>query len=70
MLARLFDAKIDVTYILCDNQSCINMTENLVFHDKSNHIEVRYHFIRDMVSERLYKAQVCSYRGTSDRCVN
>ena len=44
-VADLFDAEIDVTDILCDNQSCIKMTKNPVFHDKSKHIEVRYHFI-------------------------
>ena len=28
MLVGLFDEEIDVTNILCDNQSCIKMTEN------------------------------------------
>ena len=55
MLAGLFDEEIDVTNILCDNQSCIKMTENPVFHDKSKHIEVRYHFIRDMVQKGAIK---------------
>ena len=45
MLEGLFDAEIDVTDILFDNQSCIKILENLVFHDKTNHIEVRYNFI-------------------------
>ena len=31
------------------------MTENPVFHDKSKHIEVRYHFIRDMVQKGAIK---------------
>ena len=39
MLAVLFDAKIDVTDILCDNQSCMKMTLNLVLYDKTKHIE-------------------------------
>ena len=25
------------------------MSENSVFHDKSKHIEIKYHYIRDMV---------------------
>ena len=49
MLAGLFDEEIDITDILCDNHSCIKLIENQVFHDKSKHIKVRYHFIRDMV---------------------
>ena len=53
MLARLFDAEIDATDILYDNQSCIKMTKNLVFHDNSKHIEIIYHFIRDMVQNEV-----------------
>jgi hypothetical protein len=30
----------EATVILCDNQSCIKMIENHVFHDKSKHIEI------------------------------
>jgi hypothetical protein len=37
------------TVIHCDNQSCIKLSENPVFHDRSKHIEIRYHFIRDWV---------------------
>ena len=35
--------------ILCDNQSGIHLSENLVFHDRSKHVDIRYHYIRDMV---------------------
>ena len=48
-LEELFNAEIDVTDILCDNQSCIKMTENPLFHDKTKHIEIIYHFIRDII---------------------
>ena len=40
LMSCLFDIDLDTTVILCDNQSCIKMTENLVFHDKSKHIEI------------------------------
>jgi hypothetical protein len=49
LLTGLFDLEMEATTILCDYQSCIKMTENPVFHDKSKHIEIRYHYIRDMV---------------------
>ena len=45
----LSDLQLDATCIHCDNQSCIKLSENLVFHDKSKHIEIKYHYIRDMV---------------------
>ena len=31
------------------------MTENLVFHDKSKHIEIKYHYIRDMEQKGFVK---------------
>ena len=40
---------LDTIVILCDNQSGIRLFENPVFHDRSKHIDIRYHFIRDMV---------------------
>ena len=55
MLSGLIDAEIDVTDILCDNQNCMKMAENPVFHDKSKHIEIKYHFIWDMVHKRVVK---------------
>jgi hypothetical protein len=50
--------------ILCDNQSCIKMMENHVFHDESKHIEIRYHFIRDMMQRGAVKLQ---YVGTDEQ---
>ena len=49
LLFDLFDLQLDATSIHCDNQSCIKLSENTVFHDKSKHIEIKYHYIRDMV---------------------
>jgi hypothetical protein len=45
LLAGLFDQELDPTVIYCDNQSCIKLSENPVFHDRSKHIEIKYHFI-------------------------
>jgi ATP sulfurylase len=46
--------------IYCDNQSCIKLTENLVFHDRSKHIEIKYHFIRDCVQRGAVKLEYIS----------
>ena len=46
-----------MTCMFCDNQSCIKLLENLVFHDKSKHIEIKYHYIWDMVERGAVKLQ-------------
>jgi hypothetical protein len=49
LLKDLFDLEMEATVILCDNQSYIKIIENPVFHDKSKHIEIWYHYISDPV---------------------
>jgi len=48
-LVGLFGRESSLTVIHCDNHICIKLFENPVFHDRSKHIEIRYHFIRDWV---------------------
>ena len=48
-LVGLFGRELSLTVIHCDNQICIKLSENPVFHDRSKHIEIRYHFIIDWV---------------------
>jgi hypothetical protein len=49
LLTDLFNHEMDPMNIHCDNQSCVKVSKNPVFHDKSKHIEIKYHYIRDMV---------------------
>ena len=42
-LADLFGHEMDSTIIHCDNQSCVKLLENPVFHDKSKRIEIKYY---------------------------
>jgi hypothetical protein len=57
LMSGLFQERLETTVIHCDNQSCLKLTENPVFHDRSKHIEMKYHFIRDMVQRRTIKLQ-------------
>lgn len=41
--------EIAPTIIKCDNMSAIAMTKNPVFHSRTKHIELRHHFIRNLV---------------------
>jgi len=53
-LRRVFDGlkqkQQGSTTIYCDNTSVIALCKNSVFHQKSKHINTRYHFIRELVS--------------------
>ena len=39
--------------VFCDNTSAINVSKNFVQLSKSKHIEIRYHFIRDLVEDKI-----------------
>jgi len=45
--------------IYVDNISAINLVENLVFHQRSKHIDIRYHFLRDQVGKNMIKLEYC-----------
>jgi hypothetical protein len=49
LLTGLFGQELQSTMIHYDNQSCIKLLKNPVFHNRSKHIEIRYHFIKDRV---------------------
>jgi hypothetical protein len=60
LLTGLFGQELGPTMIYCDNQNCLKLTKNLVFHDRSKHIEIRYHFIRDHVQRGAVKLEYVS----------
>ena len=54
LLYDLFDLHMDSTCIHCDNQSCVKLSKNPMFHDNSKHIEIKYHHIMDVVVKLQY----------------
>ena len=64
VLVGLFGSHLDPTVIHCDNQSCIKLLVNLVFHDISKHIDIQYHHIRDCVQQKIMLLQ---YIATEDQ---
>ena len=43
----------DTMCVFCDNTSDINLSKNPIQHSKLKHIEIQYHFIRDLVKEKI-----------------
>jgi len=41
-----------VLTMFCDSQSVIHLTKNNRYHDKTKHIKIKHHFIRDVVVVR------------------
>ena len=41
-----------VVRIECDSQGAIILVKNPAYHSKTKHIDVQYHFVRDMIEEK------------------
>ena len=39
--------------LLCDNMSAINISKNPVQHSRTKHIDIRHHFIRELVEDGI-----------------
>ena len=57
ILVGLFGSHLDPKVIHCNNQICIKLSINHVFHDRSKHIDIRYHHIRDCVQRKIMLLQ-------------
>ena len=67
VLGRLKQKQQGSTTIYCDNTSTIALSKNSVFHQKSKHIDTRYHFIRELVSKGEDHLKPCK---SSDQLAN
>ena len=59
-----FGVKQVTVSISSDSQSAIHLTKNQGYHEKSKHIDVRLHFIRDLVYEKRIKVKKIHTDGT------
>ncbi|KAF3618096.1 hypothetical protein FXO38_33610, partial [Capsicum annuum] len=41
---------LQITTVSCDSQSAIFLTKDQMFHERTNHIDVRYHFVREIIA--------------------
>ena len=53
--------------VYCDSQSAIHLSKNSTFHSRSKHIDVRYHWIRDVLEmKELHLEKVHTSENGSD----
>eukprot|EP00253_Pinus_taeda_P010734 PITA_10734 len=64
LLVNIFKRNMEATKIMCDNQSCIKLSENPMFHDRSKHIDSLCHFVRDCVQQGVVQL---SYTPTGEQ---
>jgi len=57
LFSELFGFTLVTNVILCDNQGGIHLSENPIFHDRFKHIDIRYHYIQDMVQQGAIRLQ-------------
>ena len=43
---------VEVPTLHCDSQSAIMLSKNPMFHAKTKHIDVKYHFIWDVLEDK------------------
>lgn len=57
MLKEIGLSESEATTIFVDNKSAQALARNPVFHDRSKHIDTRYHFIRENIMEKEIKLE-------------
>ena len=49
MFGELSD-QLQISTLFCDNQTTIFLTKDQMFHERTKHIDVRYHFVREIIA--------------------
>ena len=60
LLEKLGHKGEEGSIMYCDNSSTIQLSKHPVFHGKSKHIDVKFHFLRDLVNEGTVKLKYCN----------
>ncbi|XP_074351935.1 secreted RxLR effector protein 161-like [Apium graveolens] len=67
LLAQVTGQYIPPVMLFIDNKSAINLAKNPVFHGRSKHIDVKFHFIRECIENGdIIVKHVCSEEQRAD----
>ena len=57
---HLSEVQKEATVIHCDNISSIKLSKNPIVHGRSKHIDVRFHFLRDLAKDGVIELNHCN----------
>jgi hypothetical protein len=52
LLSDLYFSSDPMTILWCDNLGATYLSVNLIFHARTKHVEIDYHFVRDRVAKK------------------
>jgi hypothetical protein len=60
ILEKLGHTQLGSMTVYCDNSSTIKLSKNPVLHGRSKHIDVRFHFLRDLTKDGTLELAHCN----------
>jgi len=60
ILNHLSEDQREAIVIHCDNNSSIKLSKNLVMHRRCKHIDVQFHFLRDLTKDGVMELKHCN----------
>jgi hypothetical protein len=60
LMGELLDMEVSAPLLMVDNKAAISLIKKHVLHDRSKHIETKFHYIRECVERGLIKVDFVS----------
>ncbi|KAG8489524.1 hypothetical protein CXB51_017540 [Gossypium anomalum] len=58
---------LQINIVFCDSQSVIFLTNDQMFHERKKHIDVRYHFVRDIIARSdIVVSKISNHENPAD----
>ncbi len=59
LLEDIGEVQSTATEVLCDSKSAVLLAKNPVYHSRTKHIEIKHHFIRELIAKGEVKLENC-----------
>ena len=70
LLGVLKFGKIDQMELVYDNQAALHIASNLVFHERTKHIEIDCHFVKEKILSGDIVTKICEVKWSTCRYVH